>query len=252
MPTTRARTADDVADNIRLMVDRMVDAKVTQEVARRGQELAGILAERGSEVGLLANDAWRDTAPTRRRASRQMGRTTHDLAKWSDRTWRKSLRPMLRDMWKQRRLAMGAAAAAIPAGREVVDEATSRLGLRRREERHWGSFFLGLLIGAAAGAIVALLTTPKRGTEMRHDLGAKADELATKARDEWVPIFQRGDGTNGHAEAASRPFGETSASLQEGAAGSGATSGEAAGQAAADTAEAINESFDTPERQAGS
>ena len=65
-----------------------------------------------------------------------------------------------------------AAGAAIPAGKAIVDDTAARIGIKRREERHWGAFFLGLLIGAAIGAIVALLTTPKRGSEMRDDLGA--------------------------------------------------------------------------------
>ena len=37
MPTSPARTADDIADNIRSLIDRVVDAKFTQEMAKRGQ-----------------------------------------------------------------------------------------------------------------------------------------------------------------------------------------------------------------------
>jgi gas vesicle protein len=155
---------------------------------------------------------------------------------------------MLKDLWKQRTLAAGAAGAAVPAGRELVDTAAVRLGLKQREERHWGAFFLGLLLGAAAGAVVALLTTPKRGEEMRHELTSKADELATKAKDEWVPMFQSGP-TNGHGDAAGSALEDSSASLQEAASEAGAASGEAAEQAAADTAEAINETYDSVDRE---
>jgi gas vesicle protein len=243
MPTSPAsRTADDIADNIRSLIDRVVDAKFTQEMAKRGQDVAETIAERG-------NEAWRDSRPIRRDAAKRLARATDDATKWSDRTWRTSLRPMLKDLWKQRTLAAGAAGAAVPAGREIVDTAAARLGIRRRqEERHWGAFFLGLLLGAAAGAIVAMLTTPKRGDEMRHELGSKADELATKARDEWVPIFQN-EATNGHADTAATAIPDASPTLEEAAAEAGAASGEAADQAAADTAEAINESYDTVDRE---
>jgi gas vesicle protein len=249
MPTSPARTADDIADNIRSLIDRVVDAKITQEVAKRGQDVAGLLAERGADVGDFANEAWRDSKPIRRDAAKRVARASGDAAKWSDQTWRKSLRPLFKDLWKQRTAAIGAAGAAVPVGRELVDTAAERLGLRqRREERHWGAFFFGLILGAAAGAVVALLTAPKRGDEMRRELTEKADEFATKARDEWVPMFQGGE-TNGHSTSAADAIGETGDSLHDAAAEAGAASGEAADQAAEDTAEAINESFDSVDRE---
>ncbi len=249
MPTSPARTADDIADNIRSLIDRVVDAKITQEVAKRGQDVAGVLAERGADVGDFATEAWRDSKPMRRDAAKRVARASGDAAKWSDQTWRKSLRPLFKDLWKQRTAAIGAAGAAVPVGRELVDTAAERLGIRqRREERHWGAFFFGLILGAAAGAVVALLTAPKRGEEMRRELTEKADEIATKARDEWVPMFQGGE-TNGHSTAAADAIGETGDSLHDAAADAGAASGEAADQAAEDTAEAINESFDTVDRE---
>ncbi len=249
MPTSPARTADDITDNIRSLVDRVVEARFTQELAKRGQDVAGVIAERGAEVGELANEAWRDSRPVRRDAAKRISRATDDAAKWSDTTWRKSLRPMLKDLWKQRTVAVGAAGAAVPASKELVDTAAVRLGLKQREERHWGAFFLGLLLGAVAGAVVALLTTPKRGEEMRQDLTSKADELATKAKDEWVPMFQSGQTTNGHSDAAAGALEDSSASLHEAATEAGAASGEAAEQAANDTAEAINETYDSVDRE---
>ena len=248
MPTSPPRTADDIADNIRSLIDRVVDAKFTQEMAKRGQDVAEVLAERGAEVGELATEAWRDSKPMRRDAAKRVAKASGEAAKWSDQTWRKSLRPLIKDLWKQRTVAIGAAGAAVPVGRELVDTAAERLGIRqRREERHWGAFFLGLLFGAAAGAIVALLTAPKRGDEMRRELTDRADEMATKARDEWVPLFQ--GGTNGHATPAADAVRDAGDSLHDAAAESGAASGEAAEQAADDTAEAINESFDTVDRE---
>jgi gas vesicle protein len=257
-----AKTADEIADNIKQLIDRVVDAKFTQEMAKRGQDMAGLIAERGAEVGEIASEAWRESKPIRRDAAKRLARATDDATKWSDQTWRKAIRPMVRDLWKRRTLALGAAGAAVPAGREIVDTAAVRLGLKQqREERHWGAFFLGLLIGAAAGAIAALLTTPKRGEEMRHELSVKADEvrqeiatraddLAEKAKDaEWVPIFQR-EGGNGHATEAAEMLGDSTGSVQEAAAEGGAAVSDAADEAASDAAEAINESFDTVDREA--
>jgi hypothetical protein len=108
-------------------------------------------------------------------------------------------------------MAIGAAGAAVPVAKEILDDAAVRLGIRRRrEQRHWGAFFIGMLIGAAAGVVAAMLTAPKAGREIRDELaatardaakdaGAKAREVASRARDaaanagEWVPIFQRPD-----------------------------------------------------------
>lgn len=255
MPTGPARTADDISDTIRALIERVADAKLTQEMAKRGQDVAGLLAERSEDVGTMASEAWRDSRPLRRDAAKRLSRATADASKWSDQTWRTALRPALKDLWKRRTLAIGAAGAAVPASRELVDTAAARLGLKQREERHWGAFFLGLVIGAAAGAIAALLTTPKRGSEMRQELGTRAEELAAKAKDEWVPMFQR-DETNGQAgdslpgeTLSGTDFEESGATLQEGAADAGTATGEAADQAASDTAEAINEAYDTVDRE---
>jgi gas vesicle protein len=248
MPTRPARTADEITDNIRALVDRVVDAKLTQEWTQRGQELADTLAERGSE-------AWRDTKPIRRDAAKRVSRAADDTARWSTRTWRKTLMPALDDLWKRRTLAVGAAGAAIPAGREIVDTAAQRLGLKQREERHWGAFFLGLLLGAAAGAVVAMLTTPKRGSEMRRELGVRADEIATKAKDEWVPMFQREGATgttNGHGVEAlpgESLSGAATANVQEGAAAGGAAGADAADTAATEAADAINDAYDGVDRE---
>lgn len=249
MPKGRpASTADDIADNIRSLIDRVVDAKFTNEMAKRGQDIAAAIADRGAEVSSVAGEAWRETAPARRDAAKRLSRAGNDAVKFSDETWRKNLRPALRDLWKQRAVAMGAAGAAVPASRELMDGAAVRLGMKRREERRWGAFFLGLLVGAAAGAIVALLTTPKRGSEMRHELASRADEIATKAKDtEWVPMFQRD--ANGHAERAAESLGDAGTNLQDAATEGGAASGQAAEEAAADTAEAINEAYDSVDRE---
>ena len=245
MPTGPAATADDISDSIKTLIDRVADAKLTQEMAKRGQTVAGILAERGADVGDRAAEAWRESRPLRRDATETVMKVGGDAVEWSDRTWRSALRPVLRDLWKRRTLAIGAAGAAVPAGRELVDSAAVRLGLRERtERRHWGVFFLGLLLGAVGGAVIAMLTTPKRGSEVRREIGARADEvrdeIASRARDaEWVPMFQREPATNGDAAP------EVTDSIREAA----ADTSDASERAADDTAEAINESFDTVDRE---
>jgi len=239
MPST-ARTADDIADNLRTIIDRVVEARFTQEMAKRGAEL-----------GDIANDAWKESAGFRHDAAKNVERAAKDATKWSDRTWRRSIRPALRDLWKRRTVAAGAAAAAVPAGRELVDEAAVRIGLKRREERHWGAFFLGLLIGAAAGAIVAMLTTPKRGDEMRREIGARADEvrreveqrtdeITTKARDEWVPMFQRPE-ENGHGTEVTDTVAEAGEAITEAAAEAGSTGVETVEESTEQATESVSD-----------
>jgi hypothetical protein len=261
MATGPSTTADDLADNIRAMVNRMVDAEFTKQLARRGREVTAALAERAQEMGGAAADAWDESAPTRRDAAKRMNRASRDAAKWSERTWRRSLRPAVRDLWKRRTLAIGAAGAAVPVSRELIETAAQRLGVQRREERHWGAFFLGLIIGAIGGAIVALLTAPKPGSEMRRELGERADvvreELTARARDvEWVPLFERGESpiertptggaaaAGGAAAGGAAAAGGMSASVQEGMAesgtGSGANGSEAIAEPATDTYETVD------------
>ena len=267
MPTGPASTADELAESIKALIERVADAKITQEMARRGQEVAGVLAERGAEVGDRASVAWRDARPLRRDAAKRLSRATDDAARWSDQTWRRAVRPALKDLWNRRTLALGAAGAAVPASRELVDTAAVRLGLRQQEERHWGAFFFGLVLGAIGGAIAALLLAPKRGDEMRRDLtvraeevrqeiATRADEIATKAKDaEWVPIFQRetDDATNGQPADAGDALADASTdatgSVQEAASDAGSAPREVAEQAADETADAVGDSYDAVDRE---
>jgi YtxH-like protein len=228
MSTRPAKTAEDVAetvaDTVKSIIDRVVDAEVTKEIARRGGDVAGIIAERGAGVGERASEAWRETRDARREAAKRVSGATGEAAKWSDGLWRGAVAPALSDLWKRRTVAAGAAGAAVPASRELLESAAVRLGLRERqreeERRRWGAFFLGLALGAIAGTIAALLTTPKRGSdvrrelgvradEVRRELGVKADEIAARAREaDWMPVFQReGESGNGHTTAPSTSVG---------------------------------------------
>jgi gas vesicle protein len=197
MSSGRAATADELTSSVRSMIDRVLEADVTETVGRRGKELASVLADATELAGDRAQHAWRDSAPARRDAAKTISRASRDAARWGRRTWKRDLGPQVREAWKRRELAIGAAGAAIPVGRELVDNAAAKLRLRRREEHHWRAFFLGLIVGAVGGALVALLTAPKAGRAMRDDLAEKARDAAENAGD-WVPLFQRsGTPTNG-------------------------------------------------------
>lgn len=227
-----AATADDISTNVKALVDRVLEADITDTIAQRGRELAAAVGEATDAAVDRAGETWRDTAPARRQALRNISRAGSDASKWGNRTWRRDLQPRVRDLWKRRAVALGAAGAAIPAGRELTGMAAARLGLRRREERHWGAFFLGLLLGAAGGLIAALLTAPKRGSELREELVERAQEAREVVTEkaaavaenagEWVPLFQRDD----QEAAAGTPerVTDTTADLESAAYESGTTS----------------------------
>jgi hypothetical protein len=214
-PNLRSKEMPAMADQVttaRSMVERLFDPKVQDSVTKRGRALMAAIGEAAEMASDRAATSWHDAEPIRRDAARA-GR---DALRWGSRTWRKELLPGLDRLWSKRTVALGAAGAAVPVARELIDDAAVRMGIRaRREQRHWGSFFFGLLVGAAAGLVAAILTAPKAGREMRDDLAETAKEAATKAREvastgarevaarareaaasagEWVPIFQRPDG----------------------------------------------------------
>ncbi|HEX5397146.1 MAG TPA: YtxH domain-containing protein [Candidatus Limnocylindria bacterium] len=199
MASGTAGTADDLSAGVKSIVDRVLEADVTETIAQRGKEIAAVLSDATETAAERAQQAWRESAPARRDAQRGLASASKDATAWGSRTW-KDLRPQLRDLWKRRSVAIGAASAAVPAGRGLVDVAAQRLSRRQRERRHWGAFFLGMLIGAAAGAAIALLTAPKPGSAMRDEIAEKARGAAENAP-EWVPLFQR-DAPNGSAAAA--------------------------------------------------
>jgi len=209
----------DQVTTARSMVERLFDPKVQDNVTKRGRALMAAIGEAAEMASDRAATSWHDAEPIRRDAARA-GR---DALRWGSRTWRKDLLPGLDRLWSKRTVALGAAGAAVPVARELIDDAAVRMGIRaRREQSHWGSFFIGLLVGAAAGLIAAILTAPKAGREMRDELTETAKEAATKAREvastgarevatrareaaasarevaasagDWVPIFQRPDG----------------------------------------------------------
>lgn len=201
--------ADQVTTNARSMVERLFDPKVQDAVTKRGRALVAALGEAAELASERAATSWREAEPIRRDAARA-GR---DALRWGSRTWSREMLPSLNRLWSKRTVALGAAGAAVPVARELIDDAAVRMGIRtRREPRHWGAFLGGLLLGVAAGLIAAILTAPKAGREMRDELAVSARDAATRAREvastsarevaarardaaasagEWVPIFQR-------------------------------------------------------------
>src|SRR5215210_626747 len=195
--------ADEVPTRVRSIVEKVLEADMTDQISKRGRELAAAVGQATESVSQRADEAWKDSAPQRREAEKAARAASRDALRWGRRTWQRDVRPSLRELWGRRGAAIAVAGAAIPAGRELVDDAAVRMGVRkRREERHWAAFFLGLLLGAAVGAVIAMLTTPKPGREMRDELTEKARDAAVRAREaaggasDWVPLFQRPE-TNG-------------------------------------------------------
>ena len=203
--------ADQVTTKARSMVERLLDPNLQDQLTQRGRTLAEAIGEAAETASDRAATTWRDAEPIRREAAR----TGREALTWGRRTWRGEIQPRISRLWSSRTAALGAAGAAVPVARELFDDAAVRLGIRtRREQRHWGTFFAGLLIGTAAGLVAAMLTAPKAGREMRDELAGTAKEAATRAREvattrardvasrareaaasagEWVPIFQRPD-----------------------------------------------------------
>ena len=201
--------ADRASTSIKDLVNKVLEAQKQEQIAQRAHQLVTNMSDAAGIASQRAAEAWRDSAALRRETSRTVARAGREATRWGRTTWRRDLAPGLRDLISKRTLTFGAAGAVAPAVSELVGDAAARLGIgRRREERHWGSFFLGLLLGAAAGAVAALLTAPKAGRQMRDELAMTAREAAGKAREaalqardaaadvaanasDWMPIFQR-------------------------------------------------------------
>lgn len=210
-------TSGSTSDRLRLpdewqaFMDRMARKDVPEEVAQRGQALADAIAQAAEEAAQRASIAWRESQPVRREVARTIERQGRQVGRWSRQVWRQDIGPGLRRAWNRRTVALGAAGAAVPAGRQLIEEAASELGLRPRQDRHWGSFFAGILIGALTGALVAILTAPKSGRETRDELATRAREAA-EAAGEWIPVSTpstNGNGGTGAVPEASEVESET-------------------------------------------
>jgi YtxH-like protein len=157
------------------------------ELESRAQAIADAIAQAAEEAAERAALAWRESEPARRDAARTIERQGRELGKWWRRAWRGEIRPGLRRIWSRRTVALGAAGAAVPASRQLIEDAAAELGLRPRQKRHWGAFLAGIVIGGLTGVLVALLTAPKPGAETREELALRAREAAETAG-EWIPV----------------------------------------------------------------
>src|SRR5262245_10857363 len=130
--------ADEASTRVRSMVEKLLEADMTDQIAQRSREIAEAVSDATDNVTHRAEVAWKDSAPQRREAEKAARHAARDAMRWGRRTWEHDLRPEIRKLWKQRKAAIAAAGAAIPAGRELVEDAAARAGIReRREQRHW-------------------------------------------------------------------------------------------------------------------
>jgi hypothetical protein len=190
-----------IAEEWEAFADRLTRQDIPDEVAARGRVLADAIGRAVEEAAERAGTAWRETRPVRRDMAKTLERQGRGLGRWSRDVWRHDLRPGLRHAWNRRTVAFGAVGAAVPAGRQIIEDATSELGRRGRSERHWGAFVAGMLAGAVVGAVIALLTAPKSGQATRDEIASRAKDAADAAS-EWVAIsLPSGNGTAGEEAA---------------------------------------------------
>ena len=139
--------ADEPSTRVRSMVEKLLEADMADQIGQRSREIAEAVSQasdnvhapcrRGMEGVGAAAPRGREGRASRRARRHALG-PPHVAARRA---------PELRKLWKQRKVAIATASAAIPAGRELVEDAAVRAGIReRRENRHWAAFFLGILI----------------------------------------------------------------------------------------------------------
>jgi gas vesicle protein len=54
-----------------------------------------------------------------------------------------------------------------------------------------GDFIAGLIVGGLIGAVIGILYAPKSGRETREELGRKADEILSKAKEEYEHAVEK-------------------------------------------------------------
>lgn len=203
-----SRTADELTTAIRSLVERALESRTRDEIAARGRELATTIAGTASaaaeRASVAAGEAWRDSAPQRKEAAKSARKMSRQALAWGSSTWKRRVGPAVRDAWDGRAASLAAAGIAVPTSRQLAKEARKRFRLQQREDRRWRTFFLGVVIGAIGGAVVALLTAPRPGREVRGELAQRAREAASNAG-EWAPLFQRSSGEELATETGSEP-----------------------------------------------
>ena len=210
-----------------------------------------MLAERGADVGDRASEAWRESRPLRRDAAKRAARASADAASWSDgRGARRSApccRPLEAAHGCHRR---GRCGGARPAASWSIPP-PSGSGCASARKRHWGAFFLGLIIGAAAGAIAALLTTPKprrRDAPRARRRRRRSHESASAKDGVGADLPARGDERR-HGGRRVATGGGPADDVRHARSRMPPASAPRQRTGADETAEAINESYDTVDRE---
>ena len=133
--------ADEPSTRVRSMVEKLLEADMADQIGQRSREIAEAVSQASDNVTHRAEEARKESAPQRREAEKAARHAARDAMRWGRRTWQHDVRPSCASWWKQRKVAIATASAAIPAGRELVEDAAVRAGIReRRENRHWAAF----------------------------------------------------------------------------------------------------------------
>ena len=69
-----------------------------------------------------------------------------------------------------------------------------------------GKFGLGLLLGAAVGAVAGILTAPKSGKETREDIKRKASEIKSDAASKADDVRKKAEDVKKDVEAKAKDF----------------------------------------------
>ena len=211
-PNLRTKEMPAMADQVttaKSIVERLLDPKVQDEVTKRGRALMAAIGEAAETASERAATGWRDAEPIRQDAARA-GR---DALRWGSRTWQQGSASRPQPPLEQANGALGAAGAAVPVARELIDDAAVRMGHSRPPR----AAPLGQLLRRAADRRgrrpdrrrpdrpEGWSRDARRAGGDRQGCGdarprgrfARRREVATRAREaaasagEWVPIFQR-------------------------------------------------------------
>jgi gas vesicle protein len=68
--------------------------------------------------------------------------------------------------------------------------------------RSWGNLGMGFLLGAVVGVAIGMLYAPRTGTETRHMIADKADEVKEKVNEAVEMVKEKASTLRGRAERA--------------------------------------------------
>ena len=105
--------AEQATSKAKMIVERLRDPSLPDELSTRGRALAGAIGEAAETASERAAAAWRDAEPMRRDAAKA-GR---QALRWGRSTWTAEMLPGINRLWSKRTVALGAAGAAIPVAR---------------------------------------------------------------------------------------------------------------------------------------